>query len=133
MRDQRAVVRLPPVARQESRHDTVAIAAVPHEHSPRREHARELGDHSRVVARLGEETERRKKIEHGIETTGPTRRQLSHVAARVAKPCPSTATSCASEEVGGVVQTIHIESRFGEQVRMSSLSAWNVEHARVRR
>lgn len=131
MGDERAVVRLPPVAAEEARHHAVAAAAVPDEKAARLENARKFLDHARIVRRLVEEAERREEIEHAVEATGPSRWQLSHVTARIPQSRPRAARPGEFQQVARVVQSIDVESRFGEEVRVATLPARHVEDARA--
>jgi hypothetical protein len=57
VRDKGPVGRLPPIALEKTGHDTVTAAAVPHEHSARREDASEFGQHPSIVRGLSEKSE----------------------------------------------------------------------------
>lgn len=133
MRDHRSVTGLPPVSRKKPRHYAVATPAVPHKESSRTKNARELGNDFHVIARVGEESERREKIDDRVEASGPFRRHPAHVAARVSKPRSGSALASDFQEVFGVVEPIDIVSGFGEQVRVPALPAWHVQDSRSRR
>jgi hypothetical protein len=70
-----------------------------------------------------------KEIHHRIEPCRPACRHLSHVTARVAKVRANATLSGNRQQFGGVVEAVDIVSRFGEQVRVPSLSARNIENA----
>src|SRR4051794_16772976 len=97
VRDESAVRRLPPVALKKARHDSVATATVPNEHSARSEDAGEFGEDATIIRRLGKEAKRREEIEHGVEATTPSRGQRSHVAAGVSKTRSCSAATCAGQ------------------------------------
>jgi hypothetical protein len=130
--DHRSVIGLPPIPIEEARNDTVPAATMPNEKTTGREDTRELGDHSSIVRRLEEEAKRREEIQHGIEAPAPARRQSTHVASCVSQPRPRAATPGTLEEIARVVEAVDVEAGFSEQVRMPSLSARAVEHARTR-
>ena len=103
------------------------------QHAARLEHARELGEHAAIVGRLGEEAERREQIEHGVEAAGP-RAGSARMSPRVyRRRVPVPALSRAREQVARVVEAIDVEAGFGEQMRVASLAARHVEHARAGR
>jgi hypothetical protein len=79
---------------------------------------------------MREEAKGRKEIQYCIESPGPACGQLTHVTAGVPEPRASTALPSNGEQLTGIIETIHIVSRFRQQVRVSSLSARNIEHAR---
>jgi hypothetical protein len=130
LREQRPVLRRPPIAREKSRHDTIPAAAVPDKNSARLENAREFPDHATVVRWMREEAKGRKEIQYGIESAIPARGHFSHVTTRVAKVWTGTAFPRNGEELTGVIQAIHVESRLGEQVRVPSLPTRYVENTR---
>jgi len=133
VRDQGAVLCLPPVAGEEARHHAVAITPVPDEQPTRLEDARELGDHSRIVRRIAEKAERREEIQHGVKSSSPAGGQFAHVAPQVTESRTGSALFRAREEVRGVVETVDVESCFDEEMRVSSLPARHVEESRARR
>ncbi len=128
MRDRRAVARFPPVARQKTRHDAIAASAVPDQHATGTEDSRKFPYHPDVISWIGEESKGREEVEYCIELSSPSYRKLSHVAASVAKPLSSTSRPCDSKQVGRVVQAIHHETGFREQVRMPALPTRNVKN-----
>ena len=82
---------------------------------------------------MSEEPEGGEKIEHCIEPSSPAHRHFSHVAASVAKTRTSAPLPCNCEELGGVIETIDVESRFSKQMRVPPLTARYVEDARTSR
>ena len=78
----------PPVTREKPSHNAIAVAAVPDQRAAGLEDASPLGDHARIVSRMGKEPERREEIEDSVEATGPASRKPSHVSVRVAKRGP---------------------------------------------
>jgi hypothetical protein len=93
---------------------------VPHEHAAGREHARELGDHSAVVARLEEEAERREQVRHGVEPARSTGRQRRMSAPRVAERAsvPRARAACSSRSSSP--SPSDVDTRLGEQVRVGA-------------
>lgn len=130
VRNESAVVRLPPVTAEETRHHAVAAAAVPHQYSAGLQHARKFPDDARVVRRVVEEAERREEIEHAVEAPAPSRRELPHVAAHVAEPRARAPRPGDLQQVRREVESIDVEARFRQQVRVSALTTRNVEDAR---
>src|SRR5579862_4885254 len=86
MRDQRAIVALPPILGHEAGHHAIAAGPVPHEYATRLEHTRELVNDLRVIRRVEKEPERREQVHHAIEPASPLRWQASHVASPVLHP-----------------------------------------------
>jgi hypothetical protein len=82
---------------------------------------------------MREEPERREEIEHGIEPLGPSRRHLSHIASGISEPRTCAALSGNGQQLSGVVQAVHVQSGFGQQVRVTPLPARDVEYARCYR
>ena len=135
VRDHRAVVRLPPVAREELRHHAVAAAAVPDQHAAGLEHARELA-RSRARRRAGSRKKPNdgEQIEHRVEAAGP----LAREACACRRACSAGSGPCRArlrdvEEMARVVEPVDVEARFGEQMRVAPLSARHVEQSRRRR
>ena len=133
MSHHRAVVRLPPVALEKASDDAIAAAPVPDECAAWGKHACELIDDASVVGGLNEEAERREEIQDRAEATRPPCRQAPHVSARITESRAGTAGTCSLQQRGGVVHTVDVEARLGEQVRMASLSAWTIENSRAGR
>ena len=50
---------------------------------------------------------------------------------RVAETRPGSALARALQQLARVIETVDVEAGFGEQVRVASLAARNVEHARA--
>jgi hypothetical protein len=82
---------------------------------------------------MREEAKGRKEIQYCIESPGPARGHLTHVTTGVPKPGASTALASYRQQFVGVVETVHIVSRLGQQMRMSSLPARDIEYARSNR
>ena len=78
---------------------------------------------------MREEAKGCKEIQHCIEPAMPAGWHPSHVAARVAEVGASAALPGNREQFSGVVETVNIVSGFGQQVRVPSLPARNVENA----
>jgi hypothetical protein len=133
VRDESAVGRLPPVAREKPRHDTVTTATMPNENAAGFEHASEFRENNAIVGRLSEKSKRREQIQDCVETARPSRRQLSHVAACVSQSRSRPAVTCTRQQFGRVIEPIDVEARFGEQMCVSALSARHIENARPRR
>ena len=127
MPDHRSVVRLPPVSSKETAHDAVTASPVPHENPAWPQYASELSNDSRIVSRIDEEAERREEIENGIESSAPTRGQLSHIAARVAERPASPTLAGKSQQFGRIIEPVDVESGLGQEVRVTALPARNVE------
>jgi hypothetical protein len=106
---------------------------MPNEHPARFEDARELSHNAHVFRGMRKEPERREEIEHCIEPLRPSRRHLPHVASGVSEARTGAALSSNCEQLTGVIQTVHVVSRFGQQVRVAALPARNVEYARCHR
>ncbi len=132
LRDDGAIGGAPPVSLEESGHHAVATSAVPHERAARSKNPREFGDRSLVVGGIHEEPERREEIDHGVEPTRPPRRQAPHVAAGVSEAATRSACARTRQQYGRVVEAVHVEAGFREQMRVTSLPAWHVEHPCVR-
>ena len=130
MPDHRMIVREPPVAIEKAAHDAIAIPAVPDERATWLEHARPFSHDALVITWEQKESERREQVDYGVETRAPTRRERSHVAARVAKRWPRSPLACAIQQLSRKVEPIDVESSFRQQMRVTSLPAWDVEHAR---
>src|SRR5512143_3258954 len=130
--DEGSVVRLPPVSLKEAGHDAVAATSMPDEDTARREHASEFGDDAPVVGGFGEKTERREQVEHCVEAAGPARRELAHIAARVAEPRSGAAAARARQQLRRVIETVNVEARLGEQMCVPALTARHVEEACAR-
>ena len=105
---------------------------MPHEHAAGLQHTRELVDHATVVRGQREKPERREQIEHRVKASRPARGKFPHVAARVTKQRSGAAMPCALEQFLRVVEAVDVESRFRQQMRVSSLPARDVEDARAR-
>src|SRR5688500_19685120 len=127
--DHRAILGLPPVAREEPRHHPIAASTVPHELAAGLEHPRELRNDPRIVRRLDEEPKRGEEIDDGIEAPGPRRGQTTHVATPVAKRTSRAALLRDGEQVRRIVQSIDVEPGLCEEMCMASLAAWNVQQA----
>ena len=95
------------------------------------QHSRKFLNHFDVVRRISKESEGCEKIENGIESTCPVRRQLSHVAARVAKIRSCAALARELQQMLGVVEPVDFVPRFSKQMRMTSLSAGYIEDSRL--
>ncbi len=104
---------------------------MPEENASRLEHARELGEDVSIVSRLGKESERREEVENGAEASGPARRKRPHVASRITEARSGAALARALQEIARVIESVDVESCFGEQVCVASLSAGDVEQART--
>ena len=123
------IVGEPPVAIEKPTHDTIAIPAMPDERPAWLEHARPFRDDACVIAGVQEKSERREQVDHRIEARCPPCRQLSHVAARVAKRAPRAALARAIQQLAREIEAVDVEPRLREQVCVTSLSARDVEHA----
>ena len=127
VRDDRAAVRVPPVAGKKARHDAIPTSAVPQERAAGAEHARELGDDAPVIRRIEEEPERREEVEHGVEATGPSPRKPTHVAAQVSKTRSLAAPPGDREQMRRIVQSMHPEPRLGQKMRVAAMPTWDVQ------
>src|SRR5436305_2864627 len=74
-----AVGRLPPIAMEKTRHDAVATAAMPNEHTAGTKGPGELPNHAAIIGWIGEEPERGKQIQHGVKPIRPAAGQPAHV------------------------------------------------------
>lgn len=126
----RAISGAPPVAGEESRGDAVATGPVPDEHPTRLEDACELANHLGIIRGLGEETEGREQVDHGVESAAPARGELSHVGAGVAQLLSCPAFAGALQERRRIVHAVHVVSRLRQQVRMASLTTGAVKDSR---
>ena len=115
---------------RESAHHAVAASTVPDQCAARLEHARELGDDARVVARIEKEAERREQVHDRVEPARPARGQPPHVAARVAQRRPRPALLAPREQITRVVEPVDIVARLGEQMGVASLAARHVQDPR---
>jgi hypothetical protein len=79
---------------------------------------------------MREEAKGRKEIQYCIESPRPARGHLAHVTAGVPKPRASTALAGYRKQFIGVIETVHIVSRLGQQMRVSSLPARDIQYAR---
>jgi len=129
LRDDRPVAGGPPIAGEELRHDAVTAPSLPDHDAAGTEHARALGDHARIVARVVEEPEAREEVHHCVEATAPRRREPPHVGALVPQVLPGTSRLREAQQVRGEVEAIHVEPRLGKEVGVASLPAREVEHA----
>jgi hypothetical protein len=82
---------------------------------------------------MREESERGEKVEHSVEPAGPFGRHAPHVPAHVAKPVARPTLSRHVEQILRVVESVDIVSEFGEQVRVPTLAARDIEYARADR
>ena len=131
--DKSAVLRLPPVARKEARHHSVAASPVPDENSSRLENAGEFNDHAGVVRWIVEKPERCEQIHDAVKTTCPRCRQLSHVRAPVMQRRPAAALGGESEKLARVVDAVDAEAGFCQKMSVPSLPARRVENTRSHR
>jgi len=106
---------------------------VPNEDAAGLEHAGKFRENLAVICRLGEKPERCKQVEHRAESSGPACRQCPHVAARVSQSRTSAPIAGARQQVARIIQTVDVEAGFGEQVRVATLAARNIEYARTSR
>jgi hypothetical protein len=79
---------------------------------------------------MREEPERREEVDHRIIPLRPSRRHLSHIASSVPEPRAGAALASNCEQLTGVIQTVHVQSRFGQQMRVTPLPAGDVQYAR---
>ena len=103
---------------------------MPDEHSVRLEDTNELSYDSRILRGMREEAKGRKEIQYCIKPSGPAGGHLSHVTACVSESRASAALAGHRQQFTGVIETVHIVSRLGQQVRVSPLAARDVEYAR---
>jgi hypothetical protein len=101
---------------------------VPQKNSAWLQDSRKFFDDADVIRRIIEESEGRKKVDHGIEATFPSGWKPTHVAACVSQICAGSALSRNPEQMLRVVESVHIVSSFCEEMRMPALPAGNVEY-----
>src|SRR5206468_5901042 len=89
----------------------------------------ELRDHTRVVLRVGKEAEAGEEVQHSIEAPRPPRRQRSHVALRVAQQRARAPLPGFRDQLARIIESIDVQPRFSERMRMSTLPARAIEHA----
>ena len=99
----------------------------------RTKYSRKFRNDAGIVSGVGKKAKRCEEIEYGVELSAPPRRQLSHVAARIAKVWTSPTLACYPKQIFRVIQAVDLEARFGQKMRVSPLSAGNVENLRPRR
>jgi hypothetical protein len=102
---------------------------VPNEQPAGTEHAREFPDYSGVIRRVGKEAEGSKEIQNRVEPIAPPVRKLAHVGPRVAQVPASATLPGGRQQLPRIVHAVDIVARFSEQVRVSTLAAWDIENA----
>jgi hypothetical protein len=77
-----------------------------------------------------EEAKGGKEIQYRIESRAPARGHLTHVTASVPELRASSALARYRKQFIRVIETVHIVSRLGQQMRVPALPAWDIEYAR---
>jgi hypothetical protein len=101
---------------------------VPSEDGTWLQHSRELGHDASVVGGIEKESKGCEEIDHRIKAVRPPLGKPPHVAARVAKGVPFTASPSAVEQRCRIVEAVDVEPRLGEEVRVASLAARNIQN-----
>jgi hypothetical protein len=105
---------------------------MPYEQTTPLQHPREFLNHAGIIARVGEESERREKIHYRVESSIPSGGHSPHVTPRIPerRACPSFPRN--PEEMIGVIESIDSIACFRKKMSVPPLAAWNVENSRAR-
>ena len=103
---------------------------MPEQNATRFQNTREFANDTGIVTRVVEESERRKKINHSIEATRPSRRQPAHVGAQIMQRRTGASTLRQSEQFLRIIDPVHLEARLGQQMRVAALTTGRIQKAR---
>jgi hypothetical protein len=106
---------------------------VPDEKTAGLQDAGELANDRDIIRRMGEEAERRKEVEHGVESSRPASGHFPHVATRVPERAAGASPACDIEQIPRVVETIDVKAVLGEEMGVPSLTARHIENTRTDR
>jgi len=102
---------------------------MPEQNTARFQHPRKFANHPRIIRRIDKESKGCEEIHDSIESPAPFRRKLPHVTASISKSWPSASFLRDADQLLGIVEPVDIVTCFGEEMRMPTLAAWDVENA----